>query len=52
MEATRYSETSVDFHGTARQYIPEDKSLEEYLCYEFERSGEEAIIFRISPGGS
>jgi hypothetical protein len=28
MEATSYSETSVDFQRTARRYIPEDRTLQ------------------------
>jgi hypothetical protein len=32
MEATRYSETSVDFQRTTRCYIPEDRTFHNHSC--------------------
>jgi hypothetical protein len=32
MEATRSSETSVDFYRTTWRYIPEDRTLHNYIC--------------------
>jgi hypothetical protein len=32
MEATRSSETSVDFQMTTQRYIPEDRTLHNHRC--------------------
>jgi hypothetical protein len=35
MEATNFSETSVDFQWTTRRYIAEDRTLHNHRCENF-----------------
>jgi hypothetical protein len=49
IEAICSSETSIDFHGTSRSYIPKDRTLHTHRCENFKSYVN--IILEIGAGG-